>query len=463
MTERELREKILNLVAEFHNKKNAEEVFIPGKTPVRYAGRFFDEKEIQASVNASLDFWLTEGHFSEKFQTQLADKVGVKYALLANSGSSANLLAVSALTSPLLGEKRLRPGDEIVTVAAGFPTTLNPILLNRLVPVFVDVDIPTYNAKTEEIEAAVSPRTRAIFIAHTLGNPFDLDGIKKIAQKYDLYLIEDNCDSLGSRYAFHEVEKMGNCEDVNQPLNHSTTQPLNSRFTGSFGALSTCSFYPAHHITTGEGGAVLTSNKTLARILRSLKDWGRDCYCSPGENNKCGRRFSGQYGTLPHGYDHKYVYSHVGYNFKMTDIQAAIGLEQLKKLDGFCHVRRQNFEAWTNGFMEYGEYFILPEATEGSDPAWFAFPVTVRKKAGFTRTQLTHYLDENLIETRNLFGGNLLRQPAYQNIKHRKIGDLKNTDRIMNNTFFLGTFPGIGKEQIEYTISVINKFLTSQL
>ncbi len=434
MTEQELREKILNLVDEFHKESSKEKAFVPGNTLIRYAGRIYDEKEVKAAVESSLDFWLTEGRFVSEFQNRLAEKVGVKSAILVNSGSSANLLALTALTSPLLKDKRLKPGDEVITVAAGFPTTLNPIIQNRLVPVFVDVDIPSYNAKVEEIEAAVGSKTRGIFIAHTLGNPFDLERVIKIANEYDLYLIEDNCDGIGSIY--------------------------HGKNTGSFGHLSTCSFYPAHHITTGEGGAVLTSDLKLARIVRSLKDWGRDCCCGPGENNKCRRRFSGQYGALPYGYDHKYVYSHVGYNLKMTDIQASIGLEQLKKLDGFCHVRRENFKAWTSGFKKYEEYFILPEATEGSDPAWFAFPVTIREKAGFTRTELTNYLDENLIETRNLFGGNLLRQPAYRNLKYRKTSDLKNTDQIMNNTFFLGTFPGIGNEQIKYSMTVIEKFLT---
>jgi len=437
MAERELRDKISRLVAELHEIRTTEQTFIPGKTPIRYSGRVFDEKEIQAAVEASLDFWLTEGRFAEKFQSELAEKVGVKYALLVNSGSSANLLALTALMSPLLEEKQLKPGDEIITVAAGFPTTLNPIIQNGLVPVFVDIDISTYNAKVEEIKCAISKKTRAIFIAHTLGNPFDLNQIMKIIDKYDLYLIEDNCDALGSTY--------------------------HGKNTGTFGHLATCSFYPAHHITTGEGGTVLTSDVTLARIVRSLKDWGRDCYCGSGESNICGRRFSGQFGTLPYGYDHKYVYSHIGYNLKMTDIQAAIGLEQLKKLDRFCYVRRDNFKAWIRGFKAYKEYFILPEATKGSDPAWFTFPISVRDNANFTRTELTNYLNENLIETRNLFGGNLLRQPAYQNIKHRTISELKNTDRIMNDTFFLGTYPGIGSEQIEYTMDVVKNFLTSRV
>ena len=447
MTEQELRAKIANLVAEFHKTRATEKPFIPGKTPIRYAGRVFDEKEIQAAVAASLDFWLTEGRFAEEFQVELAKKVGVEYALLVNSGSSANLLALTALTSPLLGEKRLKPGDEVITVAAGFPTTLNPIILNNLVPVFVDVDIPTYNAKVEEIEAAMSPKTKALFIAHTLGNPFDLSRIMQIVEKHDLWLIEDCCDALGSTY--------------NSTLNTQHPTPK-TRPVGRFGHLATCSFYPAHHITTGEGGAVLTSDDTLARIVRSLKDWGRDCYCGPGESNTCGRRFSGQYGDLPYGYDHKYVYSHIGYNLKMTDIQAAIGLEQLKKLDGFCQARRDNFKAWSCGFKEYENYFMLPEATENSDPAWFAFPVTVKGPADFTRTELTNYLSENLIETRNLFGGNLLRQPAYLNIERRKIGNLENTDRIMNDTFFLGTYPGISSEQIEYTMNIIDKFVRTK-
>lgn len=443
MTVKELREKISCLVAEFHKTGTTEKTFIPGKTPIRYAGRVFDEKEIQAAVEASLDYWLTEGRFAEEFQVEIAETIGVDYALLTNSGSSANLLALTALTSPLLSEKQLKPGDEVITVAAGFPTTLNPIILNGFVPVFVDVDIPTYNIDVDQIEAAIGPKTKAIFIAHTLGNPFNVDEVLRFTQKYDLWLIEDCCDALGSLYA-------------------SPPQTRNFRFTGTYGHLATCSFYPAHHITTGEGGAVLTSDETLARIVRSMKDWGRDCYCGPGENNKCGRRFSGQYGTLPYGYDHKYVYSHIGYNLKMTDIQAAIGVEQLKKLDGFCRARRANFETWMSGFKKYENYFILPKATEGSDPAWFAFPVTVEKSAGFTRTELTNCLSENMIETRNLFGGNLLRQPAYLSINHRQIGDLANTDRIMNDTFFLGTFPGIGKEQIEYTMNIIEKFVRSR-
>jgi CDP-6-deoxy-D-xylo-4-hexulose-3-dehydrase len=432
----ETRQEILHLVSKYYHEAFTANKFKPGITPVRYAGRVFDDHELINVVDAGLDFWLTEGRFTEEFQNELAKKVGVTYASLVNSGSSANLLAITALTSHLLGDRRLVPGDEIITLAAGFPTTLNPIIQNGLIPVFVDVDIPTYNAKIQEVEAAISQRTRAVFLAHTLGNPFNIDEIMKIIDKYDLYLIEDNCDSLGSMY--------------------------DKKQTGSFGHISTCSFYPAHHITTGEGGAVLTSNDTLAKIVESLKNWGRDCNCNPGQNNKCGRRFSGRFGTLSFGYDHKYVYSHIGYNLKMTDIQAAIGVDQLKKLDNFCEARRNNFSLWTTGFKLFEDNFILPEATENSDPAWFAFPITVREDAGFTRTELTDYLNRNMIETRNLFGGNLLRQPAYQGICHRKIGDFNNTDLIMNNTFFLGTYPGIGAQQIEYVIEVIAAFLKSK-
>lgn len=455
------------------HKPFRDKTFVPGKTPVNYAGRVFDEKEVQGAVEASLDFWLTEGRFARQFQEELAAKVGVKHAVLVNSGSSANLLALTALTSPLLGEKRLQPGHEVITVAAGFPTTLNPILLNGLIPVFVDVDIPTYNAKVEEIEAAVSEKTRAIFIAHTLGNPFNISEVLRIAQKHDLWVIEDACDALGSTYTLPATPSAlagvaasarGAVPNLSPLVGAGRDESgiFQPRPVGSFCHLSTCSFYPAHHITTGEGGAVLTSDNTLARIVQSLKDWGRDCFCGPGQSNACGKRFSAQYGTLPFGYDHKYVYSHIGHNLKMTDMQAAIGAEQLKKLDGFCQARRDNFKKWANGFKKYGDSFILPEAEKHSDPAWFAFPVTVKENAGFSRTELTNYLSENLIETRNLFGGNLLRQPAYLNIKHRKIGKLANTDRIMNNTFFLGTFPGMGKEQIDYTLDIMNKFLTSR-
>ena len=434
--EEELRQKILHLVGEYQKENSVSGKFIPDSTHVRYAGRVYDEREMQAAVEASLDFWLTEGRFTARFEKDLADKVGVKEALLVNSGSSANLLAVSALTSPLLADKRLKPGDEVITVAAGFPTTLNPIIQNGLVPVFVDVDIPSYNINIADAARAIGPKTRAIFVAHTLGNPFDIDAVLELARKHDLFVIEDNCDSLGSTYK--------------------------GRFTGSFGHLSTCSFYPAHHITLGEGGAVLTSDGALTKIVKSLKDWGRDCWCGPGQNNCCGERFSGQHGDLPYGYDHKYVYSHIGYNLKVTEFQAAIGVEQLKKLDSFCKVRRRNFQLWFEGFKKYIDYFILPESTRNSDPAWFAFPLTVRKGIGFSRNDLTAFLNEHLVETRNLFGGNLLRQPAYRGITHRKIGELPNTEQIMEDTFFLGTYPGIDEDRIAYTMSVIETFIAEK-
>jgi CDP-4-dehydro-6-deoxyglucose reductase, E1 len=432
-----LREKINKLVTEYYLTGRSTQGFVPGVTPVHYAGRVHDEKEMHAAVEAALDFWLTEGRFAARFETGLARMVGAAHAILVNSGSSANLLAITALMSPHLQGKQLKPGDEVITVAAGFPTTVNPIVQNGLVPVFVDVDIPTYNALPREVEAAVGPKTRAIFLAHTLGNPFDLDRVLAIAREHDLFVVEDNCDSLGSLYR--------------------------KQWTGTFGHLSTCSFYPAHHITLGEGGAVLTSDDTLAAIIRSLKDWGRDCYCAPGKNNCCGGRFSGQHGELPEGYDHKYVYSHIGYNLKATEFQAAIGVQQLQKLDAFCAARRRNFQLWRTGLAKFGDSFILPEATAGSDPAWFAFPITVDTlKAGFTRNELAACLNGHLIETRNLFGGNLLRQPAYLGIAHRCQGELPNTERIMHDTFFLGTYPGLGEEQIEYTISVIEQFMSSR-
>ena len=432
-----LKKKISELVAEYYNVTAAQRHFIEGETPVHYAGRYYNEKEMQAAVEASLDFWLTEGRFTSTFESDLANYLTIKHAILVNSGSSANLLALTALTSDFLGNQRLHQGDEVITVAAGFPTTINPIIQNGLIPVFVDVDIPGYNINTNDLLRALSPKTRAIFIAHSLGNPFNLDNVLSFAQNHNLYLIEDNCDALGSLYK--------------------------GRRTGSFGHLATCSFYPAHHITLGEGGAVLTSDDRLARIVRSLKDWGRDCFCGPGQNNRCSKRFSGRHGELPLGYDHKYVYSHIGYNFKATEFQAAIGVEQLKKLELFCDKRRENFRLWSNGFKSFEQYLILPEATPHSDPAWFAYPLTVRSnEVNFTRNDLTEFLNEHLVETRNLFGGNLLRQPAYQNIVHRRIGELPNTERIMNDTFFLGTYPGIGKEQINYTMNVFADFISSR-
>ncbi len=388
-------------------------------------------------VEAVLDFWLTAGRFSEEFESAFSDFVSSEFALLVNSGSSANLIAFASLMSPLLEERRLKAGDEVITAAAGFPTTLNPILQNGMVPVFVDIDVGTYNVNVDQLRQAVGPRTKAIFLAHTLGNPYNLDAICEIVRARGLWLIEDCSDALGSIYQGTRV--------------------------GSFGHIATCSFYPAHHITMGEGGCVFTDDDILAKAARSLRDWGRDCYCSGGESNTCGKRFSGQFGTLPAGYDHKYIYSHIGYNLKVTDIQAAIGVEQMKKLPGFITARKRNFRAWIEGFQGWEDRFVLPQATENSDPAWFAFPATVRENAGFSRTELTDYLNSHLVETRNLFGGNLLRQPAYQGIVHRVApGGLVSTDRVMNDTFFLGTYPGLSEAQIRYTLETVQTFLDSK-
>jgi len=433
--EKQIREEILELVKRLHAVRYGRQEFVPGKTPVRYAGRVFDEREMVNLVDASLDFWLTAGRYAEEFESGFAEYIGVSDAILVNSGSSANLVAMSTLTSPKLGDRQLRPGDEVITAAAGFPTTAAPIVQNRLIPVFVDVEIGTYNASMEQIAAAVGPNTRALFLAHTMGNPFELDGVLDLVKRHNLWLIEDNCDALGSRYR--------------------------GRLTGTFGALAACSFYPAHHITTGEGGCVLTDSEDLARIARSFRDWGRDCYCSGGENNTCGKRFTQQFGTLPYGYDHKYVYSHVGYNLKVTDMQAAIGVAQLDKLEGFIQKRKEHFSLIYEGLKPYEERIVLPEATPESDPSWFGFVITVREGAGFTRNELTGYLEQNGIETRNLFSGNITRQPAFLDVPKRQVGDLKNSDYIMNNTFFVGVYPGLDSVQIEYVLDRFREFFGS--
>jgi CDP-4-dehydro-6-deoxyglucose reductase, E1 len=392
----------------------------------------FDENELVNLVNSSLDFWLTSGRFSEDFEMKLTEYFDVSDAILVNSGSSANLIAISSLTSPKLGKRKLNAGDEVITVAAGFPATVAPIIQNNLIPVFVDIEIGSYNAIVDSVKEAVSPKTKAIFIAHTLGNPFDLDTIVNITQKHNLWLIEDNCDALGSRY--------------------------NGRLTGTFGHIATLSFYPAHHITTGEGGCVITNDEDLARIARSYRDWGRDCYCTGGENNTCGKRFSQQFGTLPYGYDHKYVYSHIGYNLKMTDMQAAIGCAQMDKLEGFTRKRKSNFAKIYQGLKKFEEYLILPKATPRSDPSWFVFLITVKDNSRFSREDIVGFLNENRIETRNLFCGNILRQPAFMNIERRVVGDLKNTDYVMNNTFFIGVYPGMTDEKITYMIEKFHDY-----
>ncbi len=412
---------------------HAKQDFIPGKSRVNYAGRVFDEKEINNAVNASLDFWLTEGRFSEEFSEKIAEFIGVEHVLLTNSGSSANLLAFSALTSEKLGDKRLRPGDEVVSVAAGFPATVTPIIQNGLVPVFVDVEIPTYNIDVEMMRKAITLKTRCIFIAHTLGNPFNIDAVMQLAKEHDLWVIEDNCDAFGSEY--------------------------NGKKTGSFAHLSTISFYPAHHITTGEGGAICTNDPQLAQLVRAFRDWGRDCYCAGGENNTCGKRFSQLFGNLPFGFDHKYVYSEIGYNLKMTDIQAAIGVEQIEKLPYFCERRKANFQEWERIFTKYHDYFILPKATERADPAWFAFIVTLKETAPFKRDDLTGHLNAKLIETRNLFAGNITKQPGFMGKNWRIADHLNNTDYIMNNTFFLGTYPGLTKDMFDYAEGVLDSFV----
>jgi CDP-4-dehydro-6-deoxyglucose reductase, E1 len=429
---KQLRKEIIEKTVQYHEAKFTQNEFIPGKSRVNYAGRVFDEKEICNAVDASLDFWLTEGRFSEEFSDKIADFLDVEHVLLTNSGSSANLLAFSALTSEKLGDKALKPGDEVISVAAGFPATVTPIIQYGLIPVFVDVDIPTYNINIEMMRDAITPKTKCIFLAHTLGNPFDLDSVMALAKEHDLWVIEDNCDAFGSEY--------------------------NGKKTGSFAHLSTISFYPAHHITTGEGGAICTNDPQLALLVRAFRDWGRDCYCAGGENNTCGKRFSQKFGNLPYGFDHKYVYSEIGYNLKMTDIQAAIGAAQIDKLPHFCDRRRENFKEWTRIFTKYSDYFVLPKATENSDPSWFAFIVTLKDGAPFTRDELTGFLNTKLIETRNLFAGNMTRQPGFIKKNWRIADHLKNTDLIMNNTFFLGTYPGLTEEMFSYAESVLEEF-----
>jgi len=430
------REEILSLVRKYYSEKFGSKKFDPDTDLVHYAGRVFDEHELVNLVDSSLDFFLTASRYAEQFENRFAEYLGLSNAILVNSGSSANLLALTALTSSKLEERRLKPGDEVITVAAGFPTTLAPIIQNQLMPVFVDVNLGDYTAVPERLEEAISPKTHAIFMAHTLGVPFNLDAAMALAKRHDLWLIEDNCDALGSRYR--------------------------GKLTGTYGHLATCSFYPAHHITMGEGGCVVTDDDELARIVRSLRDWGRDCYCSGGENNTCGKRFSQQFGSLPQGYDHKYVYSHIGYNLKVTDMQAAIGCAQLAKLDSFIARRKENHRRLMTTLKSYEDRLILPIIPEHGDPSWFCFVITVRPDAGFNRNELTRFLEDNRIETRNLFSGNLLRHPAFENIKYRVAGGLKNTDMIMDNTFFIGVYPGIDEQQLEKIGDTFIRFMKGE-
>ena len=432
----ELRQEILDLVRHYSREKFPKKPFDPQHSLLHYAGRVFDEQELVNLVDASLDFYLTTNRYAEQFEAEFADYFNLSNALLVNSGSSANLVALTSLTSPQLGERALKPGDEVITVAAGFPTTVAPIVQNQLIPVFVDVNLGDYTAIPERLKQAISPKTRAIFMAHTLGVPFNLDMVMDLAAENDLWVIEDNCDALGSRYR--------------------------ERLTGTFGHVATVSFYLAHHITMGEGGCVITDDDQLARIPRSFRDWGRDCYCAGGESNTCGKRFSQQFGSLPLGFDHKYVYSHIGYNLKLTDMQAAVGCAQLEKLDKFIQKRKENYRKIYKMLTPYADQLILHIAPEHSDPSWFSFVITVRDEAEFSRNELTLFLENNHIETRNLFSGNLLRHPAFEHIERRVVGGLKNTDKIMNDSFFIGVYPGIGEVELDYLNSTFQRFFNGE-
>ena len=434
--DKQLRNEILKLVEEYYLERFDNQSFTPEKDLVHYAGRVFDKDELVNLVDSSLDFFLTSNRYSDKFEADFAEYFGLTNTLIVNSGSSANLAALTALTSSKLGDRRLRPGDEVITVAAGFPTTLAPIVQNQLIPVIVDVNLGDYTAIPNRIEEAIGSKTRAIAMAHTMGVPFDLDLVMRLAKENNLWVVEDNCDALGSRYR--------------------------SQLTGTFGDIATVSFYPAHHITMGEGGAVITNNELLGRICRSIRDWGRDCYCAGGENNTCGKRFSQQFGTLPYGYDHKYVYTHIGYNLKATDMQAAVGLAQFSKLEHFINRRKANFNKIKEMLTPYQDRLILPSATPNSDPSWFGFVITIRGDAGFTRNDLVSYLELNRIETRNLFSGNLLRQPAFKDIQHRVVGNLMNTDIITEQTFFIGVYPGINDEQLDHIESGFKQFMSGK-
>lgn len=436
-TEQEAKEQILQQVGEYCERFHRKKQYIHGDR-IPYAGRIYDADEMVNLVDASLDFWLTSGKYTEQFERKFSDYLRVKYCSLVNSGSSANLLAFMALTSPYLGERRIMPGDEVITVAAGFPTTVTPILQYGAIPVFVDVTIPQYNIDVERLEDAFSLKTKAVMIAHTLGNPFNLQKVKKFCDKYDLWLIEDNCDALGSKYCIDGEWK----------------------YTGTIGDIGTSSFYPPHHITMGEGGTVYTNNSRLHRIIRSMRDWGRDCICASGQDNQCGHRFDGQYGELPKGYDHKYVYSHFGYNLKATDMQAAVGCAQLEKLPYFAKVRKENFKYLKTHLADLEEYFILPEACENSDPDWFGFLLTCRKDVD--KNKIVQYLENRGVQTRMLFAGNLTKQPCFDDLRqsgsgYRIVGGLHNTDRIMKDSFWIGVYPGMTKEMLDYMVTMLRE------
>jgi CDP-4-dehydro-6-deoxyglucose reductase, E1 len=426
-----LKDEILALVARYAVAAHTPAPFRPGQSGVAVSGKVYGAPEMQALVEASLDFWLTTGRFNEAFETKMRKFLGRKYVLTCNSGSSANLLAASALCSPFL-KRPMVPGDEVITCATGFPTTVNPLLQNGLVPVFLDVDLPTYNVRADRIESAITDKTRAIMVAHTLGNPFDLDTVMEVAKRHDLYVVEDTCDALGATY--------------------------DGKLVGTFGDIGTLSFYPAHHITMGEGGAVFCTNSLIKRALESIRDWGRDCWCEPGKDNTCGKRFEWTLGDLPAGYDHKYTYSNIGYNLKITDMQAAVGLAQMDRLDDFIAARRSNFAYLTERLRPLEEFLMLPEATPRSDPSWFGYPITVRDGAPFERDDLTRHLDANKIATRLVFAGNLLRQPYMKGKPHRVVGDLDTSDKVMRSSFWMGLYPGLTRQHLDYCVETIAAF-----
>jgi len=434
--EPELRSLILDMVGEYARRFHAPKPFIAGTSPVPVSGKVFGEHDVRMLVDSSLDFWLTTGRFNAAFEKRLGERLGVQHCLTTNSGSSANLLALSTLTSHYFRGDALKPGDEVITVATGFPTTVNPSLQYGLVPVFVDVDIPTYNIKPEMVEAAVSDKTRAIMIAHTLGNPFNLAEVMRVAEKYNLWVIEDCCDALGATY--------------------------DGKGVGTFGHIGTLSFYPAHHITMGEGGAVFTDKPRLKRVIESMRDWGRDCWCAPGMDNTCGKRFDRKLGSLPHGYDHKYTYGHAGYNLKITDMQAAVGLAQMDHLEDFIAARKRNFDLLTEQLRAFEDVLILPEATPNSDPSWFGYPMTLRPGLSFTREELVQHLDAHRIGTRLLFGGNLLRQPYMKGRNYRVVGDLTNADIVTENTFWVGLYPGLTESHLGYMTEVIANYIANR-
>ncbi len=439
-----LKQEIFDKVKEYYklvHESKAKEQFLPGKSRVNYAGRVFDEHEMVNLIDSSLEFWLTYGRYSKEFEHKLAEFLGVRFAFLVNSGSSANLLAFMALTSPLLEERQIKRGDEIITVAAGFPTTVAPIIQYGAVPVFIDVELETFNIDVSKLEFAFSRKTKAVMLAHTLGNPFDLSTVKEFCDKNKLWLIEDNCDALGSKYFINGAWE----------------------YTGTIGDIGTSSFYPPHHMTMGEGGAVYTNNTLLKKIMLSMRDWGRDCWCDSGVDNTCGKRFSGQYGTLPFGYDHKYVYSHFGYNLKATDMQAAVGCAQLEKLPEFIEKRKENFNYLLDGLKELNEYLILPKTMKNSDPSWFGFIITLKDGVILARNRVAEYLESINIQTRNLFAGNITRHPCFEMLKegieYRVIGELKNTDKIMNDSFWIGLYPGMTKEKLEYIVDKVKELI----